>query len=131
MDRVDVTFVNGEARFTLHFPIALTELSVNNLRKLFKLMLTDYRPDVNSEAIRKTREALNAYAGWYEDLWGAASDEYRRDYANPKFGYGRERKAAEANNKKLLARVKTAKTKYERAQKLLTYFEEMYSMNFM
>ncbi|MBQ7671322.1 MAG: hypothetical protein IJS45_11500 [Clostridia bacterium] len=99
MDDVTVYFQYDTARFSLNYPYALINMTVVNLKKLFKYMLTGNQ-DANKKAVYTTyttEEALECIV----TLTNAA-----RHVAS---GY----KA-----------VKTADSQYVRAVRLRTYFKE-------
>lgn len=61
MDNVTVSFQYERAHITLNYPLAITDMPQTSLKKLFKLMVSDYRREANEEAVRTTHEALKAY----------------------------------------------------------------------
>ena len=129
MDNVTVHFKYDTAHFSLNYPKALLDLPQNNLKKLFKFMVSDWHLDgntaANAEAVRITHEQLTAYVEETQQAWAEASKIFQNCYVDTKYRYGGEKKAAEANNKRLLAAVKTAKSKNTRAKNLLSFFEEV------
>lgn len=117
MDNVTVSFRYETAHFTLNYPAAIMTMTQTNLKKLFKFMVSDWQREANAEAVRVTHEALTAYVEKTKQAWHDASVEYQRGFVDTKYHY--------CTNKKLMNAVKAAKSKHERAQKLLTFFEEV------
>ena len=125
MDNATVRFRYDTAHFTLSYPKAITDLPQANLRKLFKFMVSDWHREANADAVRVTHDALTAYAAETKKVWAEASKNFQNGYVDTKYHYCPNKRAAAANNKRLMEAVKSAKSKYERAQKLLTFFEEV------
>lgn len=130
MDDVTVSFRYDTAHFTLNYPKTLLDLPQANLRKLFKFMVSDWHREANTEAVRVTHESPKAYVEETKKVWSEASKDYQNGFVDTKYHYCPNKRAAAANNKRLLDAVKSAKTKHERAQKLLTFFEEVKSKYF-
>ena len=93
-------------------------------------MVSDWHREANAEAVRITHESLKAYVEETKKVWSEASKDYQNGFVDTKYHYCPNKRAAAANNKRLLDAVKSAKTKHERAQKLLTFFEEVKSKYF-
>ena len=125
MDNVTVSFQYERAHITLNYPLAITDMPQTSLKKLFKLMVSDYRREANEEAVRTTHEALKAYVVETKKTWNDASIDFQTGFVDTKYHYCSNVRAATANNKRLLNTVKSAKAKHERAKKLLTFFEEV------
>lgn len=125
MDNTTVNFRYDTARFTLNYPKAIHDLPQANLKKLFKYMVSDWHTDANADAIRITHSAIQNYVAETKAAWSKASVEYQNSYVDTRYRYCWDKKKAEANNKKLLSAVKSAKAAHTRAGKLLTYFEEI------
>lgn len=127
MDNTTVYFKYDTAKFSLHYPKALTDMTQASLKKLFKYMVSWYDREANAEAIRKTTASLQDLVVETKELWHTRSVEYQNGYVDTKFNAttATAKKRLEANNKKLLTAVKSAKAKHERAVKLQTYFNEI------
>lgn len=125
MDKVTVSFRYDTAHFVLNYPKAIEDLPLANLRKLFKFMVSDWHTEANADAIRITHEALKAHVTETKAAWDKASVEYQHGYVDTTYHGCRNKRQATANNKRLLAAVKSAKAAHERAGKLLTFFEEI------
>lgn len=127
MDNTTVYFKYDTAKFSLHYPKALTDMTQASLKKLFKYMVSWYDREANAEAIRKTTASLQDLVVETKELWHKRSVEYQNGYVDTKFNAttAMAKKRLEANNKKLLTAVKSAKAKHERAVKLQTYFNEI------
>ena len=96
----------------------LIDLPVTNIRKLFKLMLSE--PCSNREAIEATTAYLDAAVHASNDAWGEASKEFVhgwRKVDNPK---SRHPAVVETlkNNNRLTRKVKAAKARHERWVKI-------------
>ena len=124
MDSVTVSFRYQTAHITLNYPVAITGMPINSLKKLFKYMISDWHWEENEDAVKITRRILQDYVEETKNAWQNASAEFTEGYTDTKYKFGVDTKDAEASNKKLLANVKKAKTKAERAKKLLSIFEE-------
>ena len=111
------------ARFALTYPDALETLPQSKLRKLFKLMVSD--PWQNAAAICMTKEALTERVAETHAAWDRASSDFVNGWVDAKYRSASEQRRLAAVNKKLTDAVKSAKTKHERAQKLLAYFESL------
>ena len=123
MDSTTVNFRYDTAQFSLQYPAAIDGMPVTNLRKLLKYMLSD-RSGENMNAVRVTHRILADRVAEAKREWADASAEYVLGYINTQFDWCRDKRKTEANNRKLTAAVKRTKTAHERAQKLLTFFEE-------
>ena len=112
-----VTIKHGDFTATLDVA-AIDKLTLTQWRELVRLAadsLWDNAQDINT-AIEVLKEAL------YEadQAWKAASREYVDGFRAPEFiQWKRDKDAAKANNKKLLAAVKSAKHKKELWEKRL------------
>ena len=125
MDKVTVSFRYYTAHFTLNYPKALEDLPQANLKKLFKYMVSDWHTDANADAIRITHEALKDHVSETKQKWADASVDFQNGFVDTKYHGCRNKKEAAANNKRLLAAVKSSKTAHERAKNLLTFFEDL------
>lgn len=114
-----IHFQAGDFRADVYLD-RLIDLPVTNIRKLFKLMLSE--PCSNREAIEATTAYLDAAVHASNDAWGEASKEFVhgwRKVDNPK---SRHPAVVEKlkNNKRLTRTVKAAKARYERWVKIQT-----------
>lgn len=130
MDDVTIRFRYGPARFTLIYPAAIENMPQDKLKKLFKLMVCDWNHEVNADAVRLTYQYLNAYVEETKSAWAEASRAYQNGFVDTTYRYCSDKRAAAANNMKLLNAVKHAKAGHERAQKLLAAFAEVESKYF-
>jgi hypothetical protein len=124
MDNTIVYFQSGNTHYGLVYPEALQMIPITKLKRLFQMMLSDWRTEANAEAVRMTQETLENLLTENKAKWDVASVAYQRCYVDPDYRYGADKKAVMANNKRLLRAVKSARAAYERVQKLLTFFEE-------
>lgn len=112
-----VTIKHGDFTATLDVA-AIDKLTLTQWRELVRLAadnLWDNAQDINT-AIEVLKEAL--YDA--DQAWKAASREYVDGFREPEFiQWKRDKDAAKANNKKLLAAVKSAKHKKELWEKRL------------
>lgn len=112
-----VTIKHGDFTATLDVA-AIDKLTLTQWRELVRLAadsLWDNAQDINT-AIEVLKEAL--YDA--DQAWKAASREYVDGFREPEFiQWKRDKDAAKANNKKLLAAVKSAKHKKDLWEKRL------------
>ena len=86
-------------------------------------MVSDPWP--NAAAICMTKEALTERVAETHAAWDQASSDFVNGWVDVKYRSASEQRRLAAANKKLTDAVKSAKTKHERAQKLLAYFESL------
>lgn len=127
MDNLTVNFTYKTACFSLNYPEAILNMALPNLRKLFQYMASDPFCEANKDAVYKTRNCLNDYSAETKESWGIASRIFQQCYVDTKYLYGKDKKKTDAYNKKLMADVKSAKAKHNRAEKLRAYFEDITS----
>lgn len=101
-----------------------------NIRKLFKYLFQE--PWRNEETIKVLADYFPERTAKAKDAWGQASVEYTNGYVDTTLRWGippREKRAIERQNKNLLAKVKTAKRKYERWVKITDLYLELINKN--
>lgn len=130
MDDVTISFRYGRTRFVLVYPVAIKNMPQDKLKKLFRLMVCDRDSEANADAVRLTYQYLNAYVEETKTAWAEASRSYQNGFVDTKYHYCSNKRAAAANNKKLLDAVKRSKAGHERAQRLQTAFEDVESKYF-
>ena len=121
--RDTVSFSQDTFHATILLP-ALINLSIKNLRKIFKLMLWD--DQVNEQAVQDTTLFLESIVPESKAAWHAASMQYQQEWQLIKKPTTVRRtrtqiaKAAaiRAHNDELTRAVKKAKTQYERGVKI-------------
>ena len=124
MDDVTVYFIYDTAHFSLNYPRALVNMSIVNLKKLFRYMLTGNR-DVNENAVQITEEVLDHIATVTKAAWHEASERFARKCRDPRQYYDGFGKAEAINhNDNLYKTVKSAESRYYRIIKLQAYFKE-------
>ena len=95
----------------------LPDLPLANIRRLFKLMLTDYR---NEDACKALEEYLPAAVASTKEAWRKFSSEYTSGWKlNP--SNNKEKRA----NETLTARLKAAKAAHTRAAKIQTLYQTL------
>lgn len=130
MESRTICFTFDTASFALEYPSALEELSTVNLRKLFRLMLTDTNwPPRNEDAIRYTAEYLTGLIAETKEAWDQASRDYQNSYVDVAY-YSRSHSAKETQkakryNTELIGAVKRTKKTHERAKTLQAAFAEL------
>ena len=130
MDDMIISFRYGPARFVLVYPAAIKNMPQDKLKKLFRLMVCDWNREANADAVRLTYRYLNSYVEETKTAWVEASKAYQNGFVDTKYHYCSNKRAAAANNEKLLDAVKRSKAGHERAKKLLTAFEDVESKYF-
>lgn len=129
-----VTIRYGDFEMTIA-PQKLPELRLKQIRGIFKL-LRDSREcwgsDRNVEAVGQINEALDALSVAAKEEWRGWSRVYQSMYIDLKFcpicsteqqltGWLRR---AEAQNRRLFTKVKRAKARYDRIEKIKKIFQE-------
>ncbi|MCI8388994.1 MAG: hypothetical protein HFE63_11105 [Clostridiales bacterium] len=98
---------------------------LKNIYKFFGYTFQEsYR---NIEAIEYLGTYLPSLAHEAKEHWHEASMAFRDGYVDIQYGYCRDKKTAERNNKKLREEVKRAKIAYDRKTKILAHFENIKS----
>lgn len=117
-------------RMTLNMPIAMEDMTITNLRKIFKFMDQEYwRNEENTHLFFSyIPEVLEDLKG----RWGEESRTFQKEYQDPKFDSSgnyisdkEEREKRRNHNKKLMSKVKAAKARYERFQKKIPKLKEL------
>ena len=104
-----VSFSQDAFHATILLP-ALIDFPMENLRKIFKLMLWDDR--VNERAIQDTTLFLESIVPGSKAAWHAASVKYQQEWRLI------EKPIIRAHNNELTRTVKKAKSQYERWVKI-------------
>ncbi len=133
--RETITIYNGAFTATIYLE-KLHTLTLVNLRKLFKLMMTDYRNHENEPALEayllEVQESTRA-------AWSEASIQYTNEWKSPtSIDYAvallasrgpkkvqQERRRLQAKNKRLIARVKSTKAAHVKACKTYDLFQKL------
>ena len=95
----------------------LPDLTLANIRKLFKLMLSDYR---NEDACKVLEEYMVATVAATKEAWRVASLEYTHGWKH-RPANNEERRT----NKTLTSRLKAAKAAHTRAAKIQTLYQTL------
>lgn len=114
----------------LNVPIALLEMPIANLRKLFKPILREY--ERNRESIEDFFTCLPAVEAMLKTEWDLASLVFQQDYKDTRFDESghvitdkTEKAKRRANNDRLIRSVKNAKARYDRFKKKIPKIEEI------
>ena len=115
---------------TLIIPAAIIEMSLTNLRKFFKWACR-WSGD-NKEGVHDFFSCIPEVSEHLMDEWNTASIEFQKEYRDPDFDSkgnritdAKERKSRKAHNNRLLKKVKTAKTNYDKFQKRIPKLKEL------
>lgn len=115
---------------SLNVPIAMEEMPVANLRKLFRPILREYGR--NRESIEDFFTCLPAVEAMLKEEWDLASMVFQQDYKDLKFDESghvitdkNEKEKRRVNNNRLMRDVKNAKARYDRFKKKIPKIEEI------
>ncbi|MCD8372043.1 MAG: hypothetical protein LUD27_01935 [Clostridia bacterium] len=120
-----VSFIaDGVAKYKLYYPEALMRLTLDDLRTLFRYMLSGiYISQENAEAVIATQSELELIESLADKAVKDATVAYANGYRCEEFYYSKQKKQEIArDNKKLEANIKSAKytrEKIKKRQKLL------------
>ena len=130
MKKQSLEFNCYSCRMTLNMPVAMEDMPIGNLRKFFKFMDQEYYR--NEESTQLFFSYIPEILEDLKDRWGDASIAFQKEYQDPKFdSHGNyisdkeEREKRRNHNKRLMSKVKSAKSRYERFQKKVPKLEEL------
>lgn len=130
MTERSLEFRRYSCRMTLNMPVAMEEMPITNLRKIFKLMDDEYWR--NEESTHLFFTYIPEILEDLKDKWGEESLRFQKEYQDPKFDSSgnyisdkEEREKRRNHNKRLMNKVKAAKARYERFQKRVPKLEEL------
>lgn len=123
-------FYFAHCRMTLNMPVAMIEMPIINLRKFFKFVGQEMWR--NEESTQQFFSYIPDITEDLKDKWDEASVKFQKEYQDTKFdSHGNmitdkeERKKRKTHNDRLMAKVKSAKAKYERFQKRIPKLKEI------
>ena len=115
---------------SLNVPIALEEMPIANLRKLFEPILREYGR--NRESIEDFFACIPEIEAMLKEEWDTASKVFQQCYQDTRFdGHGHvimdkdEKARRRASNNRLMRDVKSAKARYNRFKKRIPKLEEI------
>jgi hypothetical protein len=125
MEKAHITIRWETGAYELILPEALGVASPAMLdKRVFRVLMTeDYRRD-NKETIAFLDDWLPRWVAERKLAWEVASLEFQHGYVDPDYGYCADKKAALANNKKLLQAVKSSRRAHDRAAGILQRWED-------
>lgn len=116
-----ITIRYPEGEMTLVLPTMLDKLSMDRLKKVFRLILEkEFEHMENEISVRRMNEFIPEYIQYRKETWDNESLTFQREYVDPVYS-GRnqkERKEIKNRNYELMRNVKTTKKKHERALKV-------------
>lgn len=126
MNEAVVHVVYDRCHIDLNMPVALQKMSLSNLAKVWTVQCK--QPWNNAESITEMERWIHTVIETAKADWNARSHDYQNLYKSTQCDYlstKEQKRKIENNNKKLLQAVKSAKSRYERSEKLLTKFTEI------
>ena len=113
----------GKCHIILNIPVYLTDATIPQLRKMFALICRhSYQ---NEQTLQEVNESMVEILAHLKADWAAKSRIFQTEYKDPTFSRTKKQAAAiRANNKSLMADVKSAKKTYERFQKIIAIWDE-------
>ena len=123
MERKQLRVEADKCHIVLNIPVYLTDATIPQLRKMFALICRySYQ---NEQTIQAIDASMPEILGHLEADWAAKSRIFQTEYKDPTFSRTKKQAAAiRANNKSLMADVKSAKKTYERFQKIIAIWDE-------
>lgn len=113
---------------TIRLPAFLDDCTLANKKKLFRLIFEE--PYRNEETIRTLDDYILEMSEDLKSVWTEKGLKYQREYEDPVYflrqnpGKKKEAVSIRAKNKRMLETVKSAKSKYENFQKVITAWNE-------
>ena len=123
MERKQLRVEADKCHIVLNIPVYLTDATIPQLRKMFALICRySYQ---NEQTIQAIDASMPEILGHLKADWAAKSRIFQTEYKDPTFSRTKKQAAAiRANNKSLMADVKSAKNTYERFQKIIAIWDE-------
>lgn len=123
MEQKQLRVEADKCHMVLNIPVYLTDATIPQLRKMFALICRhSYQ---NEQTIQAITAGMPEILEHLKADWAAKSRIFQTEYKDPTFSRTKKRAAAiRANNKLLMAEVKSAKKTYERFQKIIAIWNE-------
>ena len=123
MEQKQLRVEADKCHMILNIPVYLTDATIPQLRKMFALICRhSYQ---NEQTIQAVNESMVEVLAHLKADWAAKSRIFQTEYKDPTFSRTNKQAAAiRANNKSLMADVKSAKKTYERFQKIIAIWDE-------
>lgn len=123
MEQKQLRVEADKCHMILNIPVYLTDATIPQLRKMFTLICRhSYQ---NEQTIQAVNESMMEILAHLKADWAAKSRIFQTKYKDPTFSRTKKQAAAiRANNKLLIADVKSAKKTYERFQKIIEIWNE-------
>ena len=123
MEQKQLRVEADKCHMILNIPVYLTDATIPQLRKMFALICRySYQ---NEQTIQEVNESIVEILAHLKADWAAKSRIFQTEYKDPTFSRTKKQAAAiRANNKSLMADVKSAKKTYERFQKIIAIWDE-------
>lgn len=123
MEQKQLRVEADKCHMILNIPVYLTDATIPQLRKMFTLICRhSYQ---NEQTIQAVNESMMEILAHLKADWAAKSRIFQTEYKDPTFNRTKKQAAAiRANNKSLMADVKSAKKTYERFQKIIGIWNE-------
>lgn len=125
MERKQLRVEADKCHIVLNIPVCLTDATIPQLRKMFALICCySYQ---NEQTIQAIDASMPEILGHLKADWANKSRIFQTEYKDLTYDYNKTRKQAaaiRANNKSLMADVKSAKKTYERFQKIIAIWDE-------
>lgn len=123
MEQKQLRVEADKCHMILNIPVYLTDATIPQLRKMFTLICRhSYQ---NEQTIQAVNESMVEILAHLKADWAAKSRIFQTEYKDPTFSRTKKQDAAiRANNKSLMADVKSAKKTYERFQKIVGIWNE-------
>ena len=123
MEQKQLRVEADKCHMILNIPVYLTDATIPQLRKMFTLICRhSYQ---NEQTIQAVNESMVEILAHLKADWAAKSRIFQTEYKDPTFSRTKKQAATiRANNKSLMADVKSAKKTYERFQKIVGIWNE-------
>lgn len=123
MEQKQLRVEADKCHMILNIPVYLTDATIPQLRKMFALICRhSYQ---NEQTIQAITAGMPEILEHLKVDWAAKSRIFQTEYKDPTFSRTKKQAAAiRANNKLLIADVKSAKKTYERFQKIIEIWNE-------
>lgn len=123
MEQKQLRVEADKCHMILNIPVYLTDATIPQLRKMFALICRySYQ---NEQTLQEVNESMVEILAHLKADWAAKSRIFQTEYKDPTFSRTKKQAAAiRANNKSLMADVKSAKKTYERFQKIIAIWDE-------
>ena len=123
MEQKQLRVEADKCHMILNIPVYLTDATIPRLRKMFALICRySYQ---NEQTIQAITAGMPEILEHLKADWAAKSRIFQTEYKDPTFSRTKKQAAAiRANNKLLIADVKSAKKTYERFQKIIEIWNE-------